>query len=260
MLFRSDTDINRSINFITCHDGFTLNDLVSYNEKHNEANGEDNRDGTNENFSWNCGVEGQTDNSAIEALRLQQIKNLLTILLVSQGTPMLLMGDEVRRTQEGNNNAYCQDNELSWFDWSQVDAQFDLWCFLRRLIDFIQGLAIFRQETRLEVTYSSRNPHISWHGVKLAKPDWSYESRSLAFSLRHPQANEYLHVMLNAYWESLEFELPLLGQGERWHRVVDTALSLPETFCELKAASPHQEDTYRVEPRSCVVLIVKALT
>ena len=172
---------------------------------------------------------------------------------------MLLMGDEVRRTQDGNNNAYCQDNELSWFDWSQVDQQFDLWCFLRRLIDFTQGLAILRQERRLEVTYISRNPHLSWHGVNLGKPDWGYDSRSLAFSLRHPQANEYLHVMLNAYWESLEFELPLLGQGEHWHRVVDTALSLSEAFCDLDVASPHQDDTYLVEPRSCVVLIVKAI-
>jgi glycogen operon protein len=255
---RQDTDINRSINFITCHDGFTLNDLVSYDRKHNEANREGNWDGANENFSWNCGEEGKTDNPEVEALRLRQIKNLLTILFMSQGTPMILMGDEVRRTQQGNNNTYCQDNELSWFDWSQVDAQFDLWCFLRRLIDFTQSLEVFRQETRLQVTYASYEPHISWHGVKLGQPDWQPESRSLAFSLRHPQANEYLHVMLNAYWEALEFELPLLGRGERWHRVVNTALSLPEAFCELGLTSPHLEDTYHVEARSCVVLIVQA--
>lgn len=254
---RQDTDINRSINFITCHDGFTLNDLVSYNTKHNQANGEDNRDGANDNFSWNCGEEGPTDNPEIEALRLQQTKNLLTILLISQGTPMLLMGDEIRRTQQGNNNTYCQDNELSWFDWSQVDQQFDLWCFVRRLIDFIQGLEVYRQEIRLDVAYASRGPHISWHGVKLGQPDWSHESRSLAFSLRHPQANEYLHIMLNAYWESLDFELPLVGQGEQWCRVVNTALPLSEAFCELQATEPHMENTYRVEARSCVVLIVK---
>jgi glycogen operon protein len=191
-------------------------------------------------------------------LRLGQIKNFLTILFLSQGTPMLLMGDEVRRTQKGNNNAYCQDNELSWLDWSQIDAQFDLWCFLRRLVNFIQGLEVFRQEIRLQVAYASREPHLSWHGVKLGQPDWSDESRSLAFSLRHPQANEYLHVMLNAYWEALEFELPLLGKGERWHRLVNTALSLPEAFCELGATSPHTGDTYRVEARSCVVLIAQA--
>ncbi len=255
---RQDTDINRSINFITCHDGFTLNDLVSYNSKHNEANREDNRDGANDNFSWNCGEEGETDNAEIEALRLRQIKNFLTILFLSQGTPMLLMGDEVRRTQQGNNNAYCQDNELTWLDWDQIDAQFDLWCFLRRLIDFIQGLEVFRQEIRLQVSYASRKPHLSWHGVKLGQPDWSDESCSLAFSLRHPQSKEYLHVMLNAYWEELEFELPLLGEGERWHRVVNTALSLPEAFCELGEISPHTGDTYPVEARSCVVLIAQA--
>ena len=255
---RQDTDINRSINFITCHDGFTLNDLVSYNTKHNQANQEDNRDGANENFSWNCGEEGDTDNLDIEALRSRQIKNLLTILLMSQGTPMLLMGDEIRRTQQGNNNAYCQNNELSWFDWSQVDKQFDLWCFVRRLIDFIQNLAVYRQEIRLLVSYASDEPHISWHGVKLGQPDWSYESRSLAFSLRHPQANEYLHIILNAYWETLDFELPLLTPEEQWYRVVNTALSLPESFCELKAAAPHTAATYPVEARSCVVLMARS--
>jgi len=183
---RPDNDVNRSINFVTCHDGFTLNDLVSYDEKHNEANGEENRDGCNDNFSWNCGIEGETNNEAIKTLRLQQIKNLLTILFISQGTPMLLMGDEVRRTQKGNNNAYCQDNQLSWFDWSAVEQEFDLWCFVRRLIDFNKKLALFRQEKLLEVTYTSLEPHLSWHGVQLSKPDWSEDSRSLAFSLRHP--------------------------------------------------------------------------
>lgn len=254
---RQDTDINRSINFITCHDGFTLNDLVSYNHKHNTANLEDNRDGSDDNFSWNCGEEGLTSQPCIEARRLRQIKNLLTILFMSQGTPMILMGDEVRRTQQGNNNAYCQDNALSWFNWDQVDQQFDLWCFVRRLIDFTQNLEIFRQETRLQVSYATHTPHISWHGVRLGQPDWGHESRSLAFSLRHPKAGEYLHVMFNVYWEGLAFELPLLGQGEQWHRVVNTALSLPNSFCELGASSPHEQDTYQVEARSCVVLIAQ---
>ena len=254
---RRDTDINRSINFITCHDGFTLNDLVSYNHKHNEANGEDNRDGANDNHSWNCGEEGETDNPEVEALRLQQIKNLLTILFMSQGTPMLLMGDEVRRTQKGNNNGYCQDNELSWFDWSEVDKQFDLWCFVRRLIHFVQGLELFRQESLLADTDVSRKPHISWHGVNLGQPDWSDDSHTLAFTLCHPEAGEHLHVMLNSYWKPLTFELPLLGQGERWHRIVDTSLPLSGAFCELEVALPLECDTYGVEARSCVVLMVK---
>lgn len=254
---RPDNDVNRSINFVTCHDGFTLNDLVSYDEKHNEANGEENRDGCNDNFSWNCGVEGETNNEAIKTLRLQQIKNLLTILFISQGTPMLLMGDEVRRTQKGNNNAYCQDNQLSWFDWSAVEQEFDLWCFVRRLIDFNKKLALFRQEKLLEVTYTSLEPHLSWHGVQLSKPDWSEDSHSLAFSLRHPKANEYLHIMLNAYWESLNFQLPPLGQGEKWHRVIDTAGQLSEAACDLDAEAAVESETYRVQARSAVVLIVK---
>ncbi|WP_017326706.1 glycogen debranching protein GlgX [Synechococcus sp. PCC 7336] len=255
---REDTDINRSVNFITCHDGFTLHDLVAYNIKHNSANGEDNRDGANDNYSWNCGVEGETEDPQVKALRLQQIKNLLTILFMSQGTPMLWMGDEVSRTQWGNNNAYCQDNALSWFDWDAIEREFDLWCFVRRLIDFTQRLSLFSQETRLEVAYVSRNPHLCWHGVKLGQPDWSEQSRSLAFSLRHPEADEFLHVIFNAFWQPLEFELPPLGHGERWYRLVDTALPLPQTFCELDASDPVKADTYRVEGRSSVVLMVDA--
>ena len=254
---QDDTDINRTINFITCHDGFTLNDLVAYNEKHNLANGEDNRDGTDQNFSWNCGVEGKTDDSDVEALRLRQIKNLLTIQFFCQGTPMVLMGDEVRRTQHGNNNAYCQNNELSWFDWSAVDREFDLWCFFRRLIDFTQNLELFSQETRLEVSYGTHSPHLSWHGVDLCQPDWSDSSHSLAFSMRHPDAGEYLHIMLNAYWEPLDFELPVLGRGERWYRVIDTQLPLAETFCQLDATTEVKGDYYRVGERSSVVLMVK---
>ena len=131
---QKERDPNRSINFVTCHDGFTLNDLVSYNRKHNEANGEDNRDGAKDNYSWNCGEEGKTDDLAIEALRERQIKNFLTILFIAQGTPMLLMEDEVRRSQLGNHNAYCQDNEVSWFDWSGLDKYADLRRFTKCLI------------------------------------------------------------------------------------------------------------------------------
>ncbi|MBR8832187.1 MAG: Glycogen operon protein GlgX [Chroococcopsis gigantea SAG 12.99] len=256
-IYPDSNDVNRSVNFITCHDGFTLNDLVAYNEKHNEANGEENTDGANDNHSWNCGVEGDTENAKISALRLQQMKNLLTILFMSQGTPMLLMGDEVRRTQKGNNNAYCQDNGLSWFDWSQVDKQFDLWCFVRRLIHLHQSLALFHEEKGLEVTYASLNPHITWHGVRLGKPDWSQHSHSLAFSLRHPKEDEYLHVMLNAYWQPLEFELPLTGKGENWYRLVDTSLPLDDSVCDLWSATLIESQTYTVAARSSVVLMVK---
>jgi glycogen operon protein len=251
---RVDHEPNRSINFITCHDGFTLNDLVSYNYKHNEANGENNQDGMSANYSWNCGVEGATDNPAIETLRLRQIKNFFTILLCSQGTPMILMGDEVRRSQQGNNNAYCQNNKVSWFDWSNVETQPELLRFVSGLIHFIQSFEIFRQEQLLTVTYGSHEPHLVWHGVKLGQPDWSTDSHSLAFSLRHPEKGEHLHIIFNAYWEPLPFELPLLCDGERWHRIVDTALPSPHDFSDLKSAPALTGEAYRAEGRSAVVL------
>ncbi|MUG94834.1 glycogen debranching protein GlgX [Scytonema sp. UIC 10036] len=246
---------NRSINFITCHDGFTLNDLVSYNDKHNHANGEDNRDGTNANYSWNCGIEGETNDVAVNKLRLRQIKNFLTILFVSQGTPMLLMGDEVRRSQQGNNNAYCQDNELSWFDWSAIDKHTEVLRFTQKLISFTQSLKIFHQDQILAVSYGSHQPHIIWHGKQLGQPDWSYESHSLAFTLRHPKFHEHLYVILNAYWESVAFELPLLESGYKWYRIVDTALPNPEDFCDLQTALPLEKETYQAHGRSTVVLM-----
>jgi isoamylase len=253
-----DREPNRSINFMTCHDGFTLNDLVSYNEKHNEANGEDNRDGANDNHSWNCGVEGPTTDPAVEALRLKQIKNLLTILFMSQGTPMLLMGDEIRRTQLGNNNAYCQDNELSWFDWDGIEKHADLLRFVRGLIHFIQSLKIFQQERILKLGYSRNTPYIIWHGVKREQPDWNPNSHSLAFTLHHPEAGEHLYIMLNAYWEPLTFELPPpIDIGERWYRIVDTALSAPEDFCTLEFALPIYQDVYHLQARSSVVLMAQ---
>ena len=255
--FSSDTDINRSVNFVTCHDGFTLNDLVSYNRKHNLANGEDNCDGANDNFSWNCGVEGETDDPAIKQLRSQQIKNFFTILLISQGTPMLLMGDEIGHTQQGNNNAYCQDNELSWFDWSLPSKNEGLLRFVKKLINFIQGLAIFRQENFLEVTYNSENPYLTWHGQHLGYPDWDEDSHALAFSLNHPAQGEHLHVMLNAYWEPLDFELPPLEPGKCWHRIVDTALPAPDDFSDLETAVKIDKDSYLVTARSSIILMEK---
>ncbi len=246
---------NRSINFITCHDGFTLNDLVAYNEKHNEANQEDNRDGANHNFSWNCGIEGNTDHPAIEALRLRQMKNLLTIMFMSQGTPMLLMGDEVRRTQLGNNNSYCQDNNLSWFDWDTLDRHPDLLQFSQQLIAFTQALALFRQERILKVNYDPTYPYIIWHGVQLGQPDWEENSHSLAFSLCHPQAHETLHVMLNAYWQPLAFKLPPLESNQHWHQVIDTSRPSPEDIFSSGGARLISDDTYHVKDRTSVVLV-----
>ena len=256
MYTRSDTDINRSINFITCHDGFTLNDLVSYNHKHNQANGEDNRDGGNDNHSWNCGVEGATADPEIERLRLKQIKNFFTVLLMSQGTPMISMGDEVRRTQRGNNNAYCQNNQLSWFNWDNIESNLGLFRFVKKAIALIQSLEVFRLEQALANTEGIK-PYLVWHGLKLHQPDWSDESRYLAFTLAHPQRREYLHVMFNAYWESLSYQLPQLRFGHNWHRVIDTALPTPDDFCELATAPLVNRLHYQVEARSSVVLIAK---
>ncbi|ESA33136.1 glycogen debranching protein [Leptolyngbya sp. Heron Island J] len=250
-------DINRSVNFVTCHDGFTLNDLVSYNDKHNDTNGENNQDGTNDNYSWNCGEEGPTTTPEIELLRLRQTKNLLTLLLMSQGTPMLLMGDEIRRTQLGNNNGYCQDNTLSWFDWSAVEQHSGLLRFVARLIHFIQAREIFKLEYLLEVTDMSQSPHVTWHGIHLGQPDWSKDSHSLAFTLHHPQAHEQLYVAFNAYWQPLRFELPVLQKTDSWHRIINTALDAPEDFCDLEIAPIVQSQTYKVDPRAAIVLMAK---
>ena len=165
----------QSINFVTCHDGFTLNDLVSYDSKHNEANGEGNRDGLDQNLSWNCGVEGPTDDTTVEQLRARQIKNFFVILLISIGTPMFQMGDEMRRTQRGNSNAYCQDNEISWLDWSLLDRHRDLHQFVRKLIgQRLRLLGMNNQETfALSLNQLLRRAEIDWHGVRLGRPDWS---------------------------------------------------------------------------------------
>ncbi|HIK44292.1 MAG TPA: glycogen debranching protein GlgX [Leptolyngbyaceae cyanobacterium M65_K2018_010] len=250
---------NRSIHFVTCHDGFTLNDLVSYNHKHNEANHELNRDGSDANYSWNCGVEGPSQDPAVEHLRQRQIKNFLTLLFVAQGTPMLLMGDEVRRSQMGNNNAYCQNSPLSWFDWTAVDREQSLLRFTQGLIHTIQTLKVFRLEHLLRVTASWHpEPHIVWHGTRLGHPNWSYHSHTLAFTLRYPVAQEQLHIMLNANWEAQVFELPSLEPQERWHRLVDTALSPPQDFCYPQESPAVEGSLYPVSPRSSVVLIGQA--
>ena len=179
-----DQNPMRSVNFVTAHDGFTLNDLVSYSDKHNDANGEDNQDGSDQNDSWNCGTEGPTDDRRIEALRQRQIRNFFTILLLSQGRPMLLMGDEVRSTQGGNNNAYSQDNEISWFDWNKVDDEHALFRFVSGLLHFRQTSELFRDRTH---RFEPGDANVVWHGVQLHQPDWGDQSHSIAFELLIPK-------------------------------------------------------------------------
>lgn len=249
-----DRDPHRSINFITSHDGFTVNDLVSYNEKHNLANGEGNRDGGDINYSWNCGREGPTNDPAINALRLRQVKNLLTILLISQGTPMLLMGDEVRRTQQGNNNVYCQDNELSWFNWDQFKQESGLLRFVQRLIHLRRQHSFWNRTRFWTLDDEQHDAVISWHGVNLNQPDWSAYSRTVAFTLDDHETDDHLHVMVNAYWESLRFTLPPLPEGRWWHRLVDTSFTSPGDFAESGAEVLIQGNQYRVNERSIVIL------
>ncbi len=244
---------DRSVNFVTCHDGFTLNDVVSYNEKHNLANGEENRDGHNDNRSWNCGVEGPTEDSVVEQLRRRQIKNLFSITLLSLGVPMILMGDEVRRTQLGNNNAYCQDNAISWFDWSLLEKNTGLHHFVRRLIRFRLHMDIFTDGHGLSLLELLQLARIEWHGTQLYKPDKGNDSRTLALTVRGRR--EAFHIICNAYWEPLDFELPLPPRNhEGWHRIVDTYLDAPEDFCELAHAPVVTAGTYRAQPRSVVLL------
>jgi glycogen operon protein len=245
-----------SVNFVTCHDGFTLNDLVSYNEKHNQANGEDNRDGMNENVSWNCGVEGPTNDPAVENLRNRQVKNFLTVTMLSLGMPMILMGDEVRRSQQGNNNTYCQDNETSWFDWTLATQHADVHRFVRLLV----ARRLFRdaelEQRGLSLDQLLRKANRVWHGVKLGQPDWSQNSHSLAFTVQAPNRELFFHVILNAYWEPLEFELPQVGEqtNDAWRRWIDTSLDSPQDIAEWQDAATVSGWTYRAGPRSVAVL------
>jgi glycogen operon protein len=252
-----EREAEHSINFITCHDGFTLNDLVSYNDKHNETNGHDNTDGANDNNCWNCGSEGPTDNADIEALRNRQVKNFMVLNLLAAGTPMLTMGDEVRRTQRGNNNAYCQDNEISWFDWTLLERHADIHRFVKLLMAFRQSRDIVTMERPLTLNELLDRAHIEWHGVKLNQPDWGEHSHSLAFTFASVQARYLIHGMLNAYWDPLTFEVPPAPQpGERgWRRVIDTALPSPDDFIPWEGAPRVTSTSYLVQPRSMALLV-----
>jgi glycogen operon protein len=247
----------QSINFVTCHDGFTLNDLVSYNQKHNEANGEENRDGSNDNMSWNCGIEGPTDDSWIERIRNRQVKNFFAVTLLAAGSPMLLMGDEVRRTQQGNNNAYGQDNELSWFDWDLVGKHAEVLRFVQRLIAGRLQRDVSLEDPGLTLNQLLHHSKIAWHGVKLNQPDWGPDSHALVLTIRSLSGRLMIHVMINAYWEELEFEVPPVKEfnGHDWKRWIDTSQESPDDICSWDEAEVIQEVAYPVQPRSVVVLV-----
>ena len=247
-----------SVNFITAHDGFTLNDLVSYDGKHNDANGEGNRDGIDDNQSWNCGAEGPTDDPGIEALRKRQIKNFATLLMVSQGVPMIVMGDEVRRTQHGNNNAYCQDNDIGWFDWALVEKNADLLRFWQHIIRFRRAhKAVHRSRFFTGAVNDRGVPDIQWHGTALNQPGWvDGMARVLGFTLGGFDGEADIHVMANMYWDTLDMAVPPVT-GRSWVRAVDTGRPSPDDIADPGQEPLHTDPTYPVGGRSVVVLISK---
>ena len=251
-----------SVNLITVHDGFTLRDLVSYDDKHNEANGESNRDGTSDNRSWNCGVEGPTDDPEVQALRARQSRAMLTTLLLSFGVPMLLGGDEMGRTQQGNNNAYCQDNEIAWVDWAQPDTA--LQDFTRRLVALRKAHPVFRRRRFLSGTEASELRWFTPAGTEMTAADWSNEgARAIGLYLDGsddpdraadgtPLLDDDFMVFVNAWWEPLDFVLPVTREQASWRFDVDTYD--PAAPGSSTVAPQAAGDHVTVGPRSIVVL------
>jgi glycogen operon protein len=239
-----------SINYVTSHDGFTLNDLVSYAEKHNEANGESNRDGTDANYSRNYGVEGPTDDPQINALRTRQVKNILLTLLVSHGVPMLLGGDEFRRTQWGNNNAYCQDNEVGWWIWDRLDEHAHVHRFVRELI------AARKDQPALRHTGFYTDEHLRWIGPRGESPRWDDpEARALGCYLSEEEGLAVV-LLFNAGAEAVDFELPVLPDQRVWRRKADTSYPSPDDIRPLREAELlDQQEPYTMGPQSSAILI-----
>ncbi|UPW18617.1 glycogen debranching protein GlgX [Agarivorans sp. TSD2052] len=251
--YKENHSPQRSVNLVTAHDGFTLNDLVSYNDKHNLDNGENNRDGDNHNISYNHGVEGPTLNPKVNDLREQQMKNFFTTLLLSLGTPMITMGDEVKRTQNGNNNAYCQDNETSWFDWTLVDKNQDLLRFVRELIKLRLYDDVLEEKIHLSLSDVIHDANIEWHGVKQGQPDWSEESHSIAVTFLDPYSKDRMYMVFNSYWEELEFEAPMI-EGH-WFTLVNTAAKPPADVYDFKTAPMLETTSVKVAARSVMIFV-----
>ncbi|MFH1966055.1 MAG: glycogen debranching protein GlgX [Acidobacteriota bacterium] len=249
----------QSINFITCHDGFTVNDLVSFNQKRNLDNRENNRDGSDENYSWNCGAEGPSDSSEIESLRNRQVKNFLATTLLSLGTPMILMGDETRRTQRGNNNAYCQNNEISWFDWSLLDKHSDILRFVKESIRLRYDLGFTFNIRKSELNRVLARNSIEWHGVKLHHPDWSASSHSLAVYIHNKINNKLIYVAFNSHWKPLKFELPPVDPAGPWKMVMNTAETSPADITPYPDALEITEPEFTVQSRSIITLVTDYL-
>lgn len=244
----------KSVNFITCHDGFTLADLVSYNDKHNVANGENNRDGCDHNFSWNHGIEGETSDPEILKLRNQQMKNLMVINLLSLGTPMLLMGDEMARSQKGNNNGYCQDDPDFWLNWEDLDRNSEQFRFTKALLNQRRMLELvcFDESARYSLHDIIDQAGISWHGTELNKPNWGQHSHSIALESKHPHCGTVSYVIFNAFWEEQKFELPIPPTG-KWLRAVDTSLTEGKDIYIEGDKKYLFSGHYLVAPRSVVI-------
>ena len=257
-LMSSENEVpSHSINFVTCHDGFCLNDLVSYEQKHNLENGEENRDGSDNNLSCNHGIEGPTDDPAIDALRQRQIRNFLVMLFLSHGTPMMLMGDEISHTRLGNNNPWNQDNQRNWFNWNLVQENSDLLNFVKQLISFSSGLKVLQEDRFWFATSPRETGDITWHGLKPNHPDWSPTSRCIGYSLRAADGTNDLLVLLNAGETPETFSLPKPPANSVWHQVIDTSLPSTQNFGDFREASAVLEKKVNLKSKSAVVLIVK---
>jgi len=255
-----------SINFITCHDGFTLMDLFSYNDKQNHANAENNNDGGNDNYSWNCGWEGESTVEGVNSLRRKQIKNALTIMLLCRGVPMILSGDEMGNTQFGNNNAYCQDNEISWLNWNYLEKNHELFNYVKKMIAFrndhpvLRDSRFFRNRDYMNTGY----PDISWHGTRAWNADWGAGSRTIAFLLdgKHAKGgsveDDYIYVAMNMHWESHSFEIPRLPEEMNWYVATNTDMPKgSDIFSRGEEPALEEQSEFLVGVRSVVVLVGK---
>jgi glycogen operon protein len=240
-----------SLNFVTCHDGFTLNDLVSYKQKHNDENGEFGHDGTDANYSDNCGVEGPSEDPAVESMRSRMIKNFLLTLFISRGVPMVLGGDEFRRTQRGNNNAYCQDNEVSWFNWSLLERHKEIQRFTRGMIAFRRAHPVLRRET----FYT--DPEIKWFAPNGTNPDWADPQQKSFACLILGRTEPDLFLLFNAVDSSVDFSIPALPAGNIWRLAVDTSRPAPDDlFDPGKEPSMQGQISFRLEARSSAILLM----
>ncbi len=246
-----------SVNFVTCHDGFTMYDLVSYNDKHNQANGEANQDGSDFNLSWNCGIEGPTDDPVIQALRARQIRNHACVLLLAQGVPMLLAGDEFGRSQQGNNNPYCQDNDISWVDWNLIESNADLFRFFQILIAFRKEQPMLHR-TRFEVDNLNGQPEMSWHGLEPYKPDWSDTSTQLALLYATKKDANCIYIMMNMSDQTKAFNLPSPSKSQNWYLKLDTTNKAPLDIYEADDELLLKDQSYyALSSRGITVLISK---